>query len=96
MTNKDGEQISRQRLYRENLEYLRTRKPAVWTEEEYTRLKSIYPLYFETTERIGSVHASTFQSPTVSILCRSHRCHWTNSSFIALARPQSQRSMPTT
>ncbi|KAF7351064.1 Polyketide synthase [Mycena sanguinolenta] len=62
-----GSEISRQRLYDVTEEFVRTQSQSTWTDEEYERSKTLFPLYFETTERISKVHPSIMESPAAAV-----------------------------
>ncbi|KAF8185089.1 hypothetical protein K438DRAFT_1974293 [Mycena galopus ATCC 62051] len=61
-----GSEISRQRLFDVTEEFVRTQSQSTWTDEEYQRSKTLFPLYFETTDRISRVHPSIMESPARS------------------------------
>ncbi|KAF7358619.1 Polyketide synthase [Mycena sanguinolenta] len=62
-----GSEISRQRLFDVTEEFVRTQSQSTWTEEEYERSKALFPLYFETTDRISKVHPSIMESPAAAV-----------------------------
>ncbi|KAF9016931.1 polyketide synthase [Hymenopellis radicata] len=63
-----GSEISRQRLYDATEEFVRTQSRSTWTDEEYERSKMLFPLYFETTDRIAKVHPSVMESPAAAVM----------------------------
>ncbi|KAJ7622843.1 polyketide synthase [Mycena polygramma] len=62
-----GSEISRQRLFHVTEEFVRTQPQSTWTNEEYERSKALFPLYFETTDRIAKVHPSIMESPAAAV-----------------------------
>ncbi|KAF8178693.1 polyketide synthase [Mycena galopus ATCC 62051] len=62
-----GSEISRQRLFDVTEEFVRTQSQSTWTDEEYERSKTLFPLYFETTDRISKVHPSIMESPAAAV-----------------------------
>ncbi|KAK7057599.1 polyketide synthase [Favolaschia claudopus] len=62
-----GTEISRQRLFHVTEEFVRTQTQSTWTDEELERSKKLFPLYFETTERISKVHPAIMESPAAAV-----------------------------
>ncbi|KAJ7351378.1 hypothetical protein DFH08DRAFT_1078412 [Mycena albidolilacea] len=62
-----GSEISRQRLFDATEEFVRTQAQNTWTDQEYERSKTLFPLYFEITERISKVHPSIMESPAAAV-----------------------------
>ncbi|KAK7039784.1 polyketide synthase [Favolaschia claudopus] len=60
-------EISRQRLFAATKHFVETQSPKTWTEEEERCSRELFPLYFETTERISKVHAAIMESPTAAV-----------------------------
>ncbi|KAJ7898537.1 polyketide synthase [Mycena olivaceomarginata] len=66
-TPRIGSEISRQRLFDVTEEFVRTQAQSSWTEDEYERSRTLFPLYFETTDRISKVHLSIMDSPAAAV-----------------------------
>ncbi|KAK7039778.1 polyketide synthase [Favolaschia claudopus] len=62
-----GEEISRQRLFAATKHFVETQSPKTWTEEEERCSRELFPVYFETTDRVSKVHAATMESPTAAV-----------------------------
>ncbi|KAF8184613.1 S-adenosyl-L-methionine-dependent methyltransferase [Mycena galopus ATCC 62051] len=62
-----GSEISRQQLFDVTEEFVQIQSQSTWTDEEYERSKTLFTLYFETTDRISKVHPSIMESPAAAV-----------------------------